>query len=79
MEKCRADTSELRNFVLARLLGWDEDAKVVWELADWQKLRDLAYANWHHNDWTIRAEFKQKVALLINEYREQVQGQLRLF
>ena len=74
-----AHTDALKWFALTKLLGREITRIGDMNLDDWHALRMVAYPRWDKNDWTIGDEFKRLIADFVNEYRETVLGQLRLF
>ncbi|MBN1964852.1 MAG: hypothetical protein JW910_09405 [Anaerolineae bacterium] len=66
-------------FVISRLVEREITNTSELLLSEWQTIRNEAFPRWTANDWTISDAFRARVADLIEEYRELILGQLRLF
>jgi hypothetical protein len=74
-----ADCREARLYVLSALTGRPLASSSAVTVGEWRRIRDEAYPNWPDDDWTVAEAFAAKVFALVNRYREEVCGQLRLF
>ncbi len=74
-----AATHDERLHVIGRLVGREVTSSKELTRAEWRRIRDRAYPRWTDGDWEPCREFRALVVALVEEYRETVLGQLRLF
>lgn len=79
LKRVDANTEEQQLFVMSRYIGRELDSLTDLTYGDWQALRDNAYPNWKDWDWTPDLQFINKLRVFMDEYRETVLGQKRMF
>lgn len=79
LKRVDAVNDEAQIFVMRRYIGHDLEYLGDLTYGDWQTIRDDAYPNWKDWDWTPGDTFLHKLRALMDEYRETVLGQKRLW
>jgi hypothetical protein len=69
----------MRLWVISELAGRAITSTDSLTRSEWQTIRDMAYPDWHNDNWAIADSFAGHMAVLVNRYREEVLGQLRMF
>jgi len=68
-----------RLFVVSQLIGREISSTKELTVREWQRIRNQASPYWEADDWEACREFKTQVTVLVEQYREDVLGQKRLF
>jgi len=78
-KKLGVSSRDERLFLVSQLLSKEVETFNDLALTDWQTIRNKAYPRWWDDNWEVSEPFKQQVAGILRQYREQVQGQIPLF
>ncbi|MCK4302672.1 MAG: hypothetical protein KAY24_00330 [Candidatus Eisenbacteria sp.] len=77
-KECGCESRDERLFVVSRLLCRGVGSFNELDRNDWRQIRDAAHPHWGDGDWETVSAFRLQVAQILQEFREQVLGQLRL-
>lgn len=70
---------DARVYIINALLDCNVNSTLDLTREQWQAFRNAAFPGWPDDDWTLSPTYESKIAAVINQYREQVLGQQRLF